>query len=305
VSETIQAGSVASVSAKRVLRTSEEKRRIVEATLVSGASIARVAREHGVNAHQVFQWRYEYRNGTGWAASKQPRPELLPVTVAAEPGNVIAPEVLGVSASSGSIHIELPGRAVVSVEAGVDVTPVRAVLAIRYALSRWRALMRYLNDGHIEIDNKSAERALRAVALGRKNYLFAGSDVGGERAAAIYTLIGTAKLNGLDPELYLRQVLARIADHPISHILELLPWNLAVNPTTLSYARNGGAVNQEGEAGGQDDWPFMSSFPLQRSVARPEPAACHLDDRFNLFRPDRAWLSSTVPPVANGTLDGS
>jgi hypothetical protein len=77
-------------------------------------------------------------------------------------------------------------------------------LAIRYALSRWRALSRYIDDGRIEMDNSAAERALRTVALGRKNYLFAGSDVGGERAAAIYSLLGTAKLNGLDPELYLR-----------------------------------------------------------------------------------------------------
>ena len=76
--------------------------------------------------------------------------------------------------------------------------------AIRYALSRWRALTRYTEDGLLEIDNSAAERALRAVALGRKNYLFAGSDCGGERAAAMYSLIGSAKLNGLDPELYLR-----------------------------------------------------------------------------------------------------
>jgi hypothetical protein len=99
--------------------------------------------------------------------------------------------------------------------------------AIRYALSRWRALTRYTENGMLEIDNNAAERALRAVALGRKNYLFAGSDCGGERAAAMYGLIGTAKLNGLDPELYLRTVLAQIADHPISRIEELLPWNLA------------------------------------------------------------------------------
>jgi len=99
--------------------------------------------------------------------------------------------------------------------------------AIRYALGRWRALLRYSEDGHIEIDNNAAERALRAVALGRKNYLFAGSDSGGERAAAIYSLIGTAKLNGLDPEAYLREVLQRISDHPINRIEQLLPWNVA------------------------------------------------------------------------------
>jgi transposase len=99
-------------------------------------------------------------------------------------------------------------------------------IAIRYALSRWPALSRYLNDGEVEIDNNAAERALRVVALGRKNYLFAGSNRGGERAAAFYSLIGTAKLNGLNPELYLRHVLTRIADHPINRIAELLPWNI-------------------------------------------------------------------------------
>lgn len=98
--------------------------------------------------------------------------------------------------------------------------------AIRYALSRWEALNRYCDDGRIEIDNNAAERALRCVALGRKNYLFAGSDVGGQRAAAIYSLLGTTKLNDCNPEAYLREVLGRIAGHPISRIDELLPWNL-------------------------------------------------------------------------------
>ena len=102
-------------------------------------------------------------------------------------------------------------------------------MAIRYALGRWEALRRYVDDGRIEIDNNAAERALRTVALGRKNYLFAGSDAGGERAAAIYSLIGTAKLNGLDPEAYLRNVLSRIADHSINRIEELLPWNVATS----------------------------------------------------------------------------
>jgi transposase len=107
-------------------------------------------------------------------------------------------------------------------------------VAIRYALTRWDALTRYIKDGHIEIDNNTAERSLRGVALGRKNYLFAGSDVGGERAAAIYSLIGSAKLNGLDPEAYLREVLTRIVDHPINHIDKLLPWNLKSTPVQVS-----------------------------------------------------------------------
>lgn len=103
--------------------------------------------------------------------------------------------------------------------------------AIRYALSRWDALGRYCEDGRIEIDNNAAERALRCVALGRKTYLFAGSDGGGERAAAIYSLLGTAKLNGYNPEAYLREVLTRIAEHPITRITDLLPWILPATET--------------------------------------------------------------------------
>ena len=99
-------------------------------------------------------------------------------------------------------------------------------LAIRYALSRWNALTLVLRDGRVCLDNNAAERAMRPITLGRKNWLFAGSDAGGERAAAIYSLTETAKLNGLDPEDYLRQVLARIAEHPVQLVHELLPWNL-------------------------------------------------------------------------------
>lgn len=108
-------------------------------------------------------------------------------------------------------------------------------VAILYALNRWAALTRYCTDGAIDIDNSAAERALRGVALGRKNFLFMGADSGGERAAALYSLVETAKLNGIDPLAYLRQVLACIADHPINRITELLPWNIAM-PAALREA---------------------------------------------------------------------
>jgi transposase len=99
--------------------------------------------------------------------------------------------------------------------------------AIRYASTNWTALTRYAEDGRLEIDNNRAENTLRGVALGRKNWLFAGSDTGGDRAAVVYSLVETCKLNGIDPEAYLCDVLTRIADHPINRIGELLPWHWA------------------------------------------------------------------------------
>lgn len=100
--------------------------------------------------------------------------------------------------------------------------------AIRYALSRWASLTRYTTDGRLEMTNNAAERAIRPLALGRKNWLFAGSDTGGDRAAIMYTLIETAKMNDLNPEAYLRDIIACIADHPINKIDQLLPWNFSV-----------------------------------------------------------------------------
>ncbi|MDN3564457.1 IS66 family transposase, partial [Paeniroseomonas aquatica] len=97
--------------------------------------------------------------------------------------------------------------------------------AINYMLTRWAAFTAFLKDGRICLTNNAAERALRGIALGRKSWLFAGSDRGGERAAAMYSLIVTAKLNDVDPRAWLADVLARIAGHPASRLHELLPWN--------------------------------------------------------------------------------
>ncbi len=103
--------------------------------------------------------------------------------------------------------------------------------AFKYALVRWEALTRFCADGRIEIDNNTAERSIRPLVLGRRNYLFAGSDSGGSSAAALYSLIGTALLNDVEPYAYLREVLGRIADHPINCIDQLLPWNLDLTET--------------------------------------------------------------------------
>lgn len=107
--------------------------------------------------------------------------------------------------------------------------------AIRYARWRWAALTRYLDDGRLEISNNAAENKIRPAALGRKNWLFCGSDAGGERAAAFYTLIGTARMNGIEPEAWLTDVIARIGAHPINRLAELLPWNW-MPPATQSVA---------------------------------------------------------------------
>ena len=108
--------------------------------------------------------------------------------------------------------------------------------AINYMLRRWPAFTRFLDDGRVCITNNAAERGLRCVPLGRKAWLFCGSDRGGERAAVMYTLIGTAKLNDVDPQAWLADVLARIAEHPASRLDDLLPWNWRKDTSVLSQA---------------------------------------------------------------------
>ena len=108
--------------------------------------------------------------------------------------------------------------------------------AMDYLLKRWSAFTRFLGDGRVCISNNAAERALRGVALGRRAWLFAGSDRGGERAADIYSLIVTAKLNDVDPRAWLAHVLRTIADHPASKLHDLLPWNWHKTSVTAAAA---------------------------------------------------------------------
>lgn len=109
--------------------------------------------------------------------------------------------------------------------------------AMDYMLKRWDGFVRFLDDGRIDLTNNAAERALRGIALGRKSWLFAGSDRGGRRAAVMYSLIVTAKMNDVDPQAWLADVLARIAEHPAKQIDELLPWNWKKSVTETEATR--------------------------------------------------------------------
>lgn len=108
--------------------------------------------------------------------------------------------------------------------------------AIQYARKQWDDLIRYVDDGILAIDNNAAERAIRPLAVGRKNHLFAGSPAGGATGAIMYTLMGTAKLNGVDPRAYLTAVLKRINNTPITEIESLLPWNINLDEATYPEA---------------------------------------------------------------------
>jgi transposase len=108
--------------------------------------------------------------------------------------------------------------------------------AMDYMLKRWTAFTRFLDDGRICLSNNAAERGVRGIALGRKSWLFCGSDRGGERAALMYSLIVTAKMNDIDPQAWLADVLGRIAEHPVQELDELLPWNWRRLPAQSSQA---------------------------------------------------------------------
>jgi transposase len=147
---------------------------------------------------------------------------------------------VGHSANERQLHRERHARPVIEalkpwLEHQLLQVPPRSGLAeaIRYALARWPALCRFVEDGRIELDNNPVERAIRPVALGRKNHLFAGSDGGADRWAVVASLLETAKLNGVEPYTYLKDVLERMTNgHPMRQIDDLLPWNW--KPSTVA-----------------------------------------------------------------------
>ena len=141
-------------------------------------------------------------------------------------------EINGLSAGERlAVRVERSAPVVAELEAWLRAERARlsrhapVAKAMDYMLKRWPGFTRFLEDGRICLTNNAAERALRGIALGRKSWLFAGSDRGGERAALMYTLIVTAKMNDVDPQAWLADVLARIAEHPARRLDELLPWN--------------------------------------------------------------------------------
>ena len=148
-------------------------------------------------------------------------------------------EINGLSAA-GRLAVRQDGSAPLVAALGGWMRAERAKLsrhaavakAIDYMITRWQAFTRFLDDGRICLSNNAAERALRGLALGRKSWLFDGSEHGAERAAVMYTLIHTAKLNAVDPQVWLADVLARIADHPVNRVDELLPWKWKLHAET-------------------------------------------------------------------------
>ena len=231
------------VETGRRRRWSEEaKLKILLESLQVPRQVAATARRHGISRSQLLQWRRSFRDRPKGAA--EPQIGFVPAMVVPDP----APAAPTGQAASGTIEIELASGARMRIT-GVRVrkeqsAPLLATLEawlreqrarlskssavagpIDYMLRRWDRFARFIDDGRICLTNNAAERALRGFALGRK--LFAGSERGADRAAVMATLIMTAKLNDIDPQAWLADVLARIAEHAAQRLDELLPWNWA------------------------------------------------------------------------------
>ena len=184
--------------------------------------------------------------------------------------------------------------------------------AIRYALSRWQGLSLFLDDGRIEIDSNVVERAIRPIALNRKNALFAGSDGGGEHWAIIASLIETCKLGGIDPHDYLADVITKIVNgHPNSHIDDLLPWTYAPYPrsrpwpenTAYAYAVFHATHTGEGRPGAANRQEGGDGLCLRDAVRRRQDKA-YAEDLARRARHEGAWLGVEIDPLFETTGGG-
>ncbi len=167
--------------------------------------------------------------------------------------------------------------------------------AFAYLLKQWDALNLYCSNGWAEIDNNIAENALRGVALGRKNWLFAGSDTGGERAAILYSLIVTCRLNGVDPETWLRYVIGHIQDWPVNRVRDLLPWKVELPLPERQYGLNATLTKKPHQR------LFCSRYPVPSPQAQARRCSCWCRG-FSAHLTRRRRCASRVPPVMPARL---
>ena len=182
-----------------------------------GATVAGVARRYEINSKQLSEWRRQARKGLLVLPVLEGEMGFAPVVLRQDEGRV--------PASGGERPEVIQDRVTLRLERAGLSRHFPVARAMDYMLKRWDGFARFLDDGPICLSNNAAERAIRPLVLGRRSWLFAGSDRGGRRAAAMYTLIGTARLNDVDPQAWLADVLARIAGTPQNRLGELLPWN--------------------------------------------------------------------------------
>ena len=232
--------------------SAEAKLRNMSEALEPGATMAAVADRNGVCRSQLYHWlRLARENRLPGVTISPPASPFVPVGIAPpepsanrqsrspEPAPDLRPMVSRRGRRERQVEVTLTNGRVIKVDEDIDPASLGAIIAaleggmvitipagaIRFARSRWHALTRYLDDGRLEISNNATQNQIRPAAMSRKNWLFCGSDASDERATAFYTLVRTARLNGIEPGTWLTDVIARIGAHPINRLAELLPWN--------------------------------------------------------------------------------
>jgi len=213
--------------AKRRRHDASLKRAVLEQCAAPGASVASIALAHGLNANLVHKWRREARPTSPALGSSHdvgPEPRFVALNLPPPVQPTVA-EVVQLELRRGALTKPVADllHAWLLQQRALVPSGSATARAIQYSLSCWEALTRYLDDGRLPPDNNRVENQIRPVALGRANWLFAGSLRAGKRAAAVMSLVHSARLNGHDPYAYLRDVLERLPTQPASRIGELLP----------------------------------------------------------------------------------